>query len=165
MPRDAILDLSARTQVALLFERHPLHASPGIEWRNYRTTAGTAEYQRGVISLSRSLIIDEERLRDTILHEYAHLLAFQRFGVKGKGHGPAWREAMAELGAEPEVRHQYECQRNEKRQIVIYRCIRCGKQIQRRRRLPRRTTFVHLKCGGRIKFLESVVATPQPSLS
>ncbi len=131
----------------------PMGYEPHLAWRRMPVTAGVAIYSRRTIALSSVLMIDEERIRTTLLHEYAHLLAFHRHGRKGAGHGPAWRQAMVDLGLEPKVRHRYEVKRNQARQQVVYRCQKCGLEILKRRRLPSRRRYFHVGCGGQIKFL------------
>lgn len=125
---------------------------PSLEWRRYRTTAGMAHYDRWAISLSAHVLTDGERLRETLIHEFAHLLAFSRHGDEGRGHGAAWRQAMIELGSAPDTKHRYPCRRNRIRQVVVYRCLVCSVLIRRARRLPRRRRFVHAGCGGEIEF-------------
>ena len=36
---------------------------------------------------------------DTIRHEYAHYMCRQRYGARGSGHGPAWKNCCREIGA------------------------------------------------------------------
>ncbi len=124
-----------------------------LEWRRYRTTAGTAHPQDNRIALSINLMSDLERLSLTLKHEYAHLLACDRFGPKARGHGPAWQAAMIELGLEPKVKHTYECVRNQRAQKVIYRCKACNTELETARRLPKRRKYTHKGCGGAIEFL------------
>lgn len=128
----------------------PLKRSPTVIWKHYRTTAGMAHLDTWTISLGIRIITDPDRLRDTLTHEYAHLLAVSRVGMKGRGHGPAWRQAMHDLGATPEVHHRYNCQRNQRRQVIRYRCERCRFEFTRARRLARRRTYLHIGCGGRV---------------
>ena len=132
--------------------RHPIKP-PKLEWREYRTTAGRAHFDHWAITLSMFVLRDPDQVRDTLLHEYAHLLAFHRHGKNGRGHGSAWQQAMADLGLPPEVKHRYQCQRNLPRQMVVYRCAACGVAIQRARRLPRRRRYTHAGCGGEIVFV------------
>ena len=114
-----------------------------------------AYFRRRAIGLGAAVLTTPERLLDTLVHEYAHLLAYARHGREGAGHGPAWRRAMADLGAEPRVRHAYEVARNAPRQRVVYRCVRCAVAFERRRRLPKNGAYVHAGCGGGLR-LESV---------
>lgn len=144
----------AESILQALHHRHPLKRPARLEWRRYRTTAGRAHFRENLITLSASILDTEEKLRDTLIHEYAHLLAYERYGRRGgTGHGPAWQHAMRELGAKPEVRHRYECQRNRPRQRVVYRCDGCKKEFHRLRRLPRKGRFRHAGCGGKIEFV------------
>ena len=131
--------------------RFPLSYTPKIRWKNLRVSAGMAYYRIGTIGLSAIILDTHDKLRQTLLHEYAHLLAVDRHGQKAANHGPYWKQAMIDLGLEPKVRHNYECERNAKRQKVTYRCQRCGAHIERSRRLPRHRKYVHARCGGGLK--------------
>ncbi|MBL8060734.1 MAG: SprT-like domain-containing protein [Chthonomonas sp.] len=152
---NSALDQLAYAILAELLRDYPLPKPPAIVWRRYRTTAGTADYNTWTINLSAVVLDDEAKLDSTLRHEYAHLLTFARYGPKhGRGHGPAWRSVMQEMGQTPDVRHCYSAQRNQKRQVVIYKCLRCGEHISRHRRLPRRRKYAHINCGGLIQFVE-----------
>jgi predicted SprT family Zn-dependent metalloprotease len=137
-----------------LCARFPMGYRPRIVWKNLRVSAGLAYYREGRIALSSIVLTSPEAMRDTLLHEYAHLLAVHRHGQKGAGHGIPWRQAMIDLGAEPRVRHCYAVQRNAHRQMVVYRCARCHKLIERSRRLPSRRRYVHKDCGGEIRLVQ-----------
>lgn len=124
---------------------------PTIVWKGYRVTAGMAYYRTGIIGLSKRVLTTPEAVRETLLHEYAHLLAVHRHGRAAANHGPAWQQAMRDLGLEPKVRHTYEVERNSARQKVTYVCTRCGKPIVRTRRLPGKRRYVHVDCGGGLR--------------
>lgn len=141
----------AQGELDRLCAEFPMGYRPALEWRSFRTTAGMAYYRRRAIGLGASVLTTPERLKDTLIHEYAHLLAFARYGNAGRGHGAGWQQAMTDLGAAPRVRHTYEVARNASRQRVFYRCVRCGASIERRRRLPRGRKYVHAQCGGGLK--------------
>ncbi len=156
------IDLPAYAEAVLddLMRSHPLKARPLLIWKSaLRVTAGMAYYRVNTIGLSKNLLIDENRLRATLVHEYAHLLAFERHGRKGAGHGEPWRQAMRDLGAEPQRTHCYEVQRNAARQQVTYVCQKCGLQILRSRRLPRFRRYVHASCGGGLRLLSVKTVT------
>jgi SprT protein len=140
-----------------LCAKFPLGYTPKLSWKkSLRVTAGVANYVKGEIALSSVVLTDRERVRITLLHEYAHLLAVKRHGRRAAGHGLHWQQAMRDLGLPPEVRHRYDVQRNGKRQKVIYCCLRCGTKLERSRRLPRRRKYVHATCGGDLR-LEAVL--------
>ena len=159
MPPPDDLEERAERLLQELFERFPLAQPPRLVWKNLRVSAGIAYYRAGAIALSRIVLTTEERMRGTLIHEYAHLLAVHRSGQKGAGHGEPWKLAMRDLGEEPRVRHTYEVRRNTKRQAVAYRCKKCGVVIQRSRRLPRHRKYVHAQCGGGLKLEAVLVAS------
>ena len=140
----------------------PLGYEPKVVWRAYRVTAGLAYYRKGVIGLSSRVLKEESQVLDTLIHEYAHLLAVVRHGNRAAGHGPEWQRAMLDLGQEPKVRHCYEVERNVARQRVTYQCLKCGKPIIRARRLPKRRRYIHANCGGDIKLAKIEKITLEP---
>ncbi|HEY0867432.1 MAG TPA: SprT-like domain-containing protein [Fimbriimonas sp.] len=159
---DPALAPYAEALLAETMRAHPLPYQPRIVWKPYRVTAGMAYFKIGVIGLSVHVLRDEAMVRETLLHEYAHLLAVARHGRTAAGHGKEWRGAMRELGLDPVVRHRYEVCRNIPRQRVTYRCLRCAKSIQRLRRLPKGKRYVHAGCGGDLRLLrvERITADP-----
>jgi predicted SprT family Zn-dependent metalloprotease len=157
---DYELQKEAENLLAQLKAEHPLKSPAKLIWRNYRVAAGKAYLEMGTIGVSKILLVDSERLRSTLLHEYAHLMAFERSPRNGRGHGPIWQKAMRELGEEPTVRHKYDVERNQARQLVLYRCVGCGAELPRKRRLPKRRAYVHATCGAPIKFVGFQAAEP-----
>lgn len=153
------LGLAAQDALAEANARFPLSYSPALEWRRYSVTAGMAHYQKGVISLSAIVLKEPGQVRETLLHEYAHLLAFDRHGRSGAGHGKYWKKAMVDLGLEPKVHHQFEVVRNQSRQTVIYRCKKCGESFPRKRKFQKGRRYFHRQCGGQIVFVEVQQAT------
>jgi len=143
-----------------LMAAHPLPYQPKLEWRSYRVTAGMAYWKLGTIGLSRQVLQTEIQVRDTLIHEYAHLLAVARAGANAANHGPHWQQAMRDLGAPPVVRHTYEVTRNRPRQVTVYRCLKCGKEFERARRLPKRRRYQHANCGGGLKLVAVKRITP-----
>lgn len=153
MPPDSPQSLreAANACLADLCARFPLGYEPVLVWRAYRVSAGLAYYKKGVIGLSTRVLTDESHVIDTLIHEYAHLLAVARHGVRAAGHGEPWQQAMRDLGQEAKVRHNYPVERNVSRQQVTYVCVKCGKSFIRTRRLPRKRRYVHARCGGDLR--------------
>jgi SprT protein len=159
------LRIAAANRLKELCERFPLGYEPELVWRGYRVTAGLAYYRKGVIGLSYRVLKDESHVLDTLVHEYAHLLAVARHGPRAAGHGDPWKQAMQDLGQEAKVRHNYPVERNTPRQKVTYVCLRCGKPLVRARRLPRRKRYIHANCGGdlRLASVEKITVADQLS--
>ncbi|RMG26585.1 MAG: M48 family peptidase [Armatimonadetes bacterium] len=140
--------------IAFAWEQFPLRRQPEIRWRRYPVTAGKAILSDGVVCLSSLLLTTRERIWETVLHEYAHLVVFERWGRRAKPHGNEWRAVMRQLGLEPRRTHSYECFPTRKpRRRLVYACQSCGEEIHRVRPLKRGRAYYHVGCGGRIRFL------------
>lgn len=138
-----------------------MRAKPILLWKPYRVTAGMAYYKKNTIGLSVHVLKTPEAVVETLGHEYAHLLAVHRHGVRAANHGPFWQKAMLDLGLEPKVRHRYEVERNVPRQTVTYSCVSCGKEFERSRRLPKNRKYVHANCGGALRLRSVSPAKPK----
>lgn len=79
------------------------HLGPNHQWRFRFDTAkrrlGSCQYTERTITLSRplTLVNSEDQMRDTILHEIAHVIAGH-----SAGHGPRWKAACVRVGARPD---------------------------------------------------------------
>ena len=62
----------------------PCRREPRLTWANYPTTAGRAFFREFEIRLSSVVLKTQHQIYDTVLHEYAHLVVFEEFGVKAK---------------------------------------------------------------------------------
>ncbi len=78
-------------------------ASPGwtMAWDRAVKRLGCCHLSEKFVSLSRYFVEaylekDQELIRRTVLHELAHVRAWEKYHERG--HGTAWRRACAELG-------------------------------------------------------------------
>ncbi len=151
----------ALEQFEKLCREHPMKCRPNLIWKPLRVSAGKAYLAEHAISLSSIVLNTRQRVLDTLIHEYAHLLAYERHGRKAANHGPHWRAVMAELGAKPEVTHNYTdaIVRNQKRSVAVHVCRKCGARFELARRLPRTRKHLHRGCGGLVAFVRH--AAPQ----
>ena len=71
---------------------------------NARRRFGMCNFSKKHISLSRPLceLNDAAEVRDTVLHEIAHALAWERHG-KNCGHDKRWKAICVEIGARPQA--------------------------------------------------------------
>jgi predicted SprT family Zn-dependent metalloprotease len=120
-----------------------------IEWRNYPVTAGMAYYPN-VIRLSKKILKTKKQIRETVLHEYAHLVVYDKWGDRAMPHGEEWREVMLLFGLNPQVTHDYECHRRTIKKPYVCRCQRCGYEIRRSKPLMRNRIYTHIGCGGKM---------------
>jgi len=70
-----------------------------FEFDNSVRRFGVCKYYNKTIGLSRNLVLlnDEEKVKDTILHEIAHAIV-----GKKEGHGQVWKDVCVQIGAKPE---------------------------------------------------------------
>lgn len=143
-------DRLVRELLAQWAASHPLRRPPKVEWsRRLRASAGRAYPVQARIVLSVGLLDSPDKVEQTLAHEYAHLMAFEASGGRCRPHGREWKAAMASLGYPARRTHDYAPQR-----VVpprwAYRCLGCGAQILRARRLPKGRRYRHAACGGLI---------------
>lgn len=90
-------------------QKFPVLSSWGIRWNMRLTTAmGRAiklpskyiELSSRIVNLNLETPLFESRIKETILHEWAHALDWEC--DKGWGHGPTWKSWMQKLGLDPE---------------------------------------------------------------
>lgn len=100
-----------------------------FEYDNSVKRFGVCKHHSKVIGLSQKLVSinDEERVKDTILHEIAHAL------TPGNNHNRVWKRKCIEIGCKPE-----RCYTSEDTNVVDLKykatCGSCGKVFQRERR-------------------------------
>lgn len=120
-----------------------------------KRTLGTTRVRSGAavgtIRLSRHLIAagDDDRVRDTLLHEVAHALAYHRHGRKAMNHGPLWRAVAREVGAEPAATCRGAPVAPPAHVLV---CRACGARVGLYR-TPKHpaAAYRHKGCGGRFR--------------
>ncbi len=86
-----------------LMHKYDLPYDWKFRWQNKKSALGTCSYHRKLILLSKWYVElnDIEDVKDTILHEIAHGLAYVRYGKLGIGHGTLWKKVCREIGAIP----------------------------------------------------------------
>ena len=112
-----------------------------VVWnRRMRTTAGRAFWPEGKIELNLKLIeIAPDEVRHTMLHELAHLVAYERAGRRRiAAHGPEWKQACIELGIPGErATHSLPLPSRRMRRKWRYTCPACGESFDRVRKMKR----------------------------
>lgn len=122
-----------------------------VEWDNGKRRAGSCNYARRVITLSRIILpgAPDEEVRETILHEVAHAL------TPGHSHDAVWRAKLIEMGGTGKRTHDMETPKGRYEMV----CTNCGvvgtrhqAQGAMRRGInrPERSVYTHRSCGGSI---------------
>lgn len=112
-----------------------------VTWNpRMRSTAGRAFWPEARIELNpRLLDLDADEVRNTMLHELAHLVAYARAGRKRiKAHGMEWRQACHDLGIPNEsATHNLPLPTREIPRKWRYTCPCCQEAIERVRKMKR----------------------------
>jgi predicted SprT family Zn-dependent metalloprotease len=119
--------------------------------RTLGTTRVVAGATHGTVRVSRHLIAQgaTATLEDTLLHEIAHAVAYQRHGRAAMNHGPLWRAVAREVGAQPRATCRGDLVLPAPYRLV---CARCGAEVGLYRR-PKHAAdrYRHRGCGGRFR--------------
>ena len=96
---------------------------------------------------------EDGMLVETFLHELAHCLDHltnQSGRPYRRAHGTGWRRWAEALQIAPERCGESEALQklHASRLKVVAVCKRCGFELRRVRRLPRRRRYSHVECGG-----------------
>lgn len=112
-----------------------------VAWNSrMRSTAGRAFWPEGRIELNPKLVdFSAEEVRNTMLHELAHLLAYSRAGRKKiMAHGAEWAQACCDLGIPNErATHHLPLPSRQMVRKWRYTCPVCGDVIDRVRKMKR----------------------------
>ena len=112
-----------------------------VVWnRRMRTTAGRAFWPEGKIEMNPKLEeVAPDEIRQTMLHELAHLVAYERAGRRRiSAHGAEWRQACADLGIPGErVTHSLPLPSRTMKRKWRYSCPACGESFDRVRKMKR----------------------------
>ena len=105
------------------------------------------------VAIRLQFVQEEMRLVETFLHELAHLfdhVTNQQGKPYRRAHGEGWRQWAQALQIAPELCGDSEALRqlHIDRLKVVAVCKRCGFELKRLRRLPRRRRYSHVDCGG-----------------
>lgn len=86
-----------------LMQEFPFLSQWTVNFDNAKRRAGICRLSSKEICISRSHALNngEDVVRDTILHEFAHAIAYELF--KETGHGKRWKEVARMIGATPKA--------------------------------------------------------------
>ena len=132
-------ELTARCQdLVRLLDLDDLMDRLVVEWNpRMRSCAGRAFWPQGLIQLNPRLAsISDSEVERTILHELAHLIAYERYPYRAiKSHGKEWRQACVDVGIPGEkATHELALPSRSHRRQWQYECPRCKKSFERVRR-------------------------------
>jgi predicted SprT family Zn-dependent metalloprotease len=118
-----------------------LAESVTVRWNaRMRSTAGRAWWPQRCIELNPVIReIAPDQIQRTLLHELAHLVAYERAGRKRIApHGAEWRMACADLGIAGEsVCHHLPLPTRRLDYRFMYVCMHCQRDFPRKRKITR----------------------------
>lgn len=110
------------------------------------------------VAIRLQFALPEDELIETFLHELAHCLDHltnQKGRSYRQAHGDGWKKWAAAFGIAPAscgksaTLHRL----REQRLKVVAICQKCGFEVRRLRRFPRRRKYLHIECGGKLRLL------------
>jgi len=126
--------------------------------------AGQANYRENKIRFNRQLLekYAGEFVDQTVPHEFAHLVAYQKFGRRIRPHGMEWKRVMEAFGVTPTRTHNFDVSPTRRLKRFHYRCHCSGSDYQlssiRHNRIQRGRIYLCRKCGSAL-----FSATPKPA--
>lgn len=95
-----------------------------------RTRAGVAWLAEARIELNPHLLARcPNRVRETVAHELAHVVVFERSGRRAAAHGPEWASLMETAGFQPRRLHRMNVRGLRRRRRAFYYlhvCVGCA---------------------------------------
>jgi|TARA_Y100000361_G_scaffold94272_1_gene84228 SprT protein len=103
---------------------------PKLTWDLKGTVGGQAYLNQNMIRINMEALAKykDHYIKQTIGHEFAHLVAYKALGHRG--HGRSWARVMRKFNLFPDRCHDYDLTpaRVVKRQY-LYECDKCGKEF------------------------------------
>lgn len=130
--------------------------TPQISYKLKGKVAGKAYLQLWQIRLNPQLLIENQQayLDDVIAHEFAHLLAYQKYG-RVKPHGQQWQAIMRHIFKRPaQTTHQFDIT-SVQGETFTYRCqcqIHQLSQQRHRKVTQQKTRYLCRTCQSELKF-------------
>lgn len=133
---------------------------PPIYWNSkMRSTAGKVKSRRATrqvicVELNPHLLTTAEKLRDTLLHELAHVAEIVLFG--NGGHGNTWKRCMQVLGQPATRCHDYDVEHLARRQQRVQAKCSCKTHAVskvRANRIRQGTRYTCKKCATVVELI------------
>ena len=131
--------------------------NPEIAFDLRGKAAGQANYLKNKIRFNRDLLekFTDEFVSQTVPHEFAHLVAYAKFGRRIKPHGTEWQSVMVALGVKPVRTHNFEVIPARRLKRFPYQCDCPGLLHElstiRHNRIQRGILYICKKCGKALR--------------
>ena len=131
---------------------------PKLTWDLKGTVGGQAYLNQNMIRINMEALAKykDHYIKQTIGHEFAHLVAYK--ALRHKGHGRSWSRVMRKFNLFPDRCHDYDLTpaRVVKRQY-LYECDKCGKEftltaIRHNKMMKGNQRYRHSTDGGQLVY-------------
>ena len=131
---------------------------PKLTWDLKGTVGGQAYLNQNMIRINMEALANykDHYIKQTIGHEFAHLVAYKALGHRG--HGRNWARVMRKFNLFPDRCHDYDLTpaRVVKRQY-LYECDKCGKEftltaIRHNKMMKGNQRYRHSTDGGQLVY-------------
>ena len=135
-------------------ELYGVYVDPEISYDLRGQAAGQTRYTKNKIRFNRHLLekYTAEFVEQTVPHEFAHLVAYKKFGRSIKPHGMEWKRVMEALGVDPARTHNFDVSPTRRLKRFHYQCHCPGSDYQlssiRHNRILRGRVYLCRKCGS-----------------
>ncbi len=119
--------------------------------------AGQANYRKNKIRFNRDLLekYTDEFIKQTVPHEFAHLVAYRKFGHRIRPHGAEWKLVMVALGIKPARTHNFKVVPARRLKRFPYKCDCPGSSYEltsiRHNRVQQGRLYLCKKCGNALQ--------------
>ncbi len=150
-----------------LMDQHGLQ-SWTFKFNRRKRSFGLCSYTRKVIQLSKyhAEMGTPEDIKDTILHEIAHALAFSKYGRSISPHGYEWRSIAISIGSTGERCGTGDMPAVNRKHIWIATCQDCKKEYRVKRAGRRKRMYSTCWCKGSLIWIRhKVIPAPVSNLA
>ena len=138
---------------------------PEISYDLRGQAAGQANYRQNKIRFNLDLLekYTHEFVEQTVPHEFAHLVAYQKFGRRIKPHGLEWKSVMIAFGVKPTRTHSFKVTPSRRLKRFLYRCECHGSSYEltsiRHNRIQRGNLYLCKKCQSPLHQVSTTLST------
>ena len=140
-----------------VWELFGVSVNPEVSFDLRGQAAGQANYPKNKIRFNRDLLekYTDEFVSQTVPHEFAHLVAYSKFGRRIRPHGVEWKSVMVALGVKPVRTHSFEVIPARRLKRFPYKC-NCFDLFHelstiRHNRIQRGKLYICKKCGKALR--------------
>ena len=136
---------------------------PTLTWDLRGTVGGQAYLNQNLIRINQEALkkYKDTYIKQTIGHEFAHLVSYK--SLKHRGHGRSWAKVMRSFDLLPDRCHDYDLTpaRVVKKQY-LYACDKCGQEfnltaVRHNKMMKNKSHYRHSTDGGKLVYIKKIL--------